>query len=389
MRNGRLQALTGFQFPVSGFPFSILSCRHCRLTVSIDSQAVRLVRSPGNEFPGSVGRNRLKPTPYRGWESPSGDFSKTQPGNSFPGLASATTLEDCSRADGQPPQNEGRTFAVLRLLLVLTALAVALPAHAQYPWVRLPVTPTLPTPERSGSAPVNGVRLWYAVFGHGAPVILVHGGLANSDYWGLQVAALAPHYRVIVLDSRGHGRSTRTEAPISYDLMASDVLALMDFLHVRQAALVGWSDGAIIGLDIAIHHPERLTRLFAFAANSDPSGVKDVSKSPMFTSFTQRAAHEYETLSPTPKQFKAFLANITNMWATEPHFTDAQLSQIKVPTWIVDGDHDEAIKRENTDHMAGLIPGAGELILPEVGHFAFLQDPVLFNQALLHFLARP
>ena len=98
-------------------------------------------------------------------------------------------------------------------------------------------------------------------------MILVHGGLA----WGLQIPALAQHYQVRMLDSRGHGRSTRTAAPIGCDVMASDVLALMDTLHIGKAALVGWRDGAIIGLDIAIHHPERLTRLFAFAANSDPS----------------------------------------------------------------------------------------------------------------------
>jgi pimeloyl-ACP methyl ester carboxylesterase len=75
------------------------------------------------------------------------------------------------------------------------------------------------------------------------------------------------------------------------------------------------------------------------------------------------------------------------MWASEPHFTDDQLRGIRVPTWIVDADHDEAIKRENTDHMAALIPGAGELILPAVSHFAFLQDPALFNASLLDFLS--
>jgi pimeloyl-ACP methyl ester carboxylesterase len=273
------------------------------------------------------------------------------------------------------------------VLLMFAALAVARPAGAQYLWLRLPPTPVLPEPETSGIAPVNGVRLWYAEFGHGAPVILVHGGLANSEYWGLQVAVLAAHYHVIVLDSRGHGRSTRADAPIGYDLMSSDVLALMDYLHIRKAALIGWSDGAIIGLDIAIHHPDRLTRLFAFAANSNPSGVKDVSQSPVFNSYIQRAAKEYTRLSPTPMRFKAFLANIEHMWATEPYFTDDQLSHIKVPTWIVDGDHDEAIRRENTDHMAALIPGSGELILPAVGHFAFLQDPVMFNESILHFLS--
>ncbi|MGB6089519.1 MAG: alpha/beta fold hydrolase, partial [Candidatus Binataceae bacterium] len=98
-------------------------------------------------------------------------------------------------------------------LLILAALAVAQSAGAQYPWMRLPPTPILPTPEAAGIASVNGIHLWYAEFGHGAPVILVHGGLANSDYWGLQVPVLAAHYHVIVLDSRGHGRSTRSGAP--------------------------------------------------------------------------------------------------------------------------------------------------------------------------------
>jgi pimeloyl-ACP methyl ester carboxylesterase len=278
--------------------------------------------------------------------------------------------------------------AVRRIAMTLVILAAfGAAAPAPYPWQRIPPTPTLPTPSRSGIAPVNGIKIWYAIFGHGEPVIMLHGGLANSNYWGLQVPALAAHYEVIVMDSRGHGRSTRTDAPITYDRMASDVLALMNFLHIRRAAIVGWSDGAIIGLDLAIHHPERVRRLFAFAANSDPSGVKDVSASPVFTAFEARAQREYRELSPTPDGFKAFLANITGMWATEPHFTDAQLRAITVPTWIADGDHDEAIKRENTDHMAATIPGAGELILPEVSHFAMLQDPAMFNEALLHFLA--
>jgi pimeloyl-ACP methyl ester carboxylesterase len=274
-------------------------------------------------------------------------------------------------------------------LLIWMSLCWTVPVIAQqYPWERLPPTPALPKAEHSGVAAVNGIRLWYAVFGHGDPVILVHGGLANSDYWGLQVPVLARGYQVVVLDSRGHGRSTRTAAPIGYDVMASDVLALMDMLHIGKAALVGWSDGAIIGLDIAIHHPERLTRLFAFAANSEPSGVKDVEKSPVFSAYIERAAREYERLSPTPREFKAFLDNISHMWATEPHYTEAQLRGIVVPTWIVDADHDEAIKRENTDYMAELIPGAGELILPGVSHFAFLQDPALFNEALMHFLSQ-
>jgi pimeloyl-ACP methyl ester carboxylesterase len=272
-------------------------------------------------------------------------------------------------------------------LLLMLAVASAVQSWAVSPWMILPPTPALPGAERSGFAPVNGVRLWYAEFGQGPPVILLHGGLANSNYWGLQVRALAPTYHVIVLDSRGHGRSSRNGVPIGYDAMASDVLALMDYLHLDKAAIVGWSDGAIIGLDITIHHPERVARLYAFAANSNPSGVKEVSRSPVFTEFTARAATEYAQLSSTPGQFQQFVGDIEHMWATQPDFTAAQLKGIAVPVWIVDADHDEAIKRENTDLMASLIPGAGELILPEVSHFAFLQDPVMFNQTLLRFLS--
>ncbi len=275
-----------------------------------------------------------------------------------------------------------RGLAIVVCLLLFGATG----ARAEPQWLTLPPTPTLPAAVKSGYAPVNGIKIWYAEFGHGAPVVLLHGGLANANYWGLLVRALAPHYRVIVMDSRGHGRSSRDGRPFGYDLMAADVLALMDYLKVEKTALIGWSDGAIIGLDIAMHHPDRLTKLFAFAANSDPSAVKNVDKSPVFTAFIARARKEYEQLSPTPKEYDAFLQQIEKMWATQPHWAAAELHTIKVPTWIVDADHDEAIKRDNTLFMADNIPDSGLLIQPQVSHFSFLQDPAQFDGDVLHFL---
>jgi len=156
---------------------------------------------------------------------------------------------------------------------LLFLFGVAAIGNAEPQWLTLPPTPILPKAERSGYAPINGIQIWYAAYGHGQPVILFHGGLGNSNYWGNQVPILAQHYRVIVMDSRGHGRSTRDNRSYSYDLMASDVLSLMDFLKIKKVAIIGWSDGAIVGLYIAIYHPERLTKLFAYAANSDPTGV--------------------------------------------------------------------------------------------------------------------
>ncbi len=273
----------------------------------------------------------------------------------------------------------------LIILFLSLAIAAAARAGSEPQWLTLPETPTLPQPAHSGLAPVNGIQIWYAEFGQGEPVILLHGGLANANYWGNQVPALAKSYRVIVMDSRGHGRSTRDDRPFGYDLMASDVLALMDYLQIGKAAIIGWSDGAILGLDIAIHHPERITKLFAFAANSDPSGV-NIAPSPVFKKFIDRAKTEYEQLSPTPGAYNSFLVQITAMWAAEPNFTAEDLRAIKVPVLIVDADHDEAIKRENTEFMAREIPNAGLALLPGVSHFALLQDPEQFNCDLLHFL---
>jgi pimeloyl-ACP methyl ester carboxylesterase len=196
------------------------------------------------------------------------------------------------------------------LLLILTL--PALRASAAERWEVLPPTPAPIHSERSGQANANGISIHYAVYGQGSPVILLHGGLANAEYWGNQIKALAPYHTVIVMDSRGHGRSTRDSRPYGYDLMAEDVVALMDVLKVSKAAIVGWSDGAILGLDLAMRHPDRVGEIFAFAANTVTSGVKDgVEKNPTFAAFIERAGHEYEAYSATPKQYDAFVAQIS------------------------------------------------------------------------------
>ena len=277
---------------------------------------------------------------------------------------------------------------VQQLMAIAALCVLGASARAAEPWMVLPPTPTLPEPSVSGYASVNGIKLWYAEFGRGEPVLLLHGGLANSNYWGKQVRALMGQYCVIVMDSRGHGRSTRDARPFGYDLMADDVIGLLDYLKLRRVALVGWSDGAIIGLDIAMHHPDRLSKLFAFAANYDTAGVADVGASPVFTAFEARAGQEYAALSPTPRDYGAFLKAITAMWAHEPNWHRDDFARIAVPAWIVDGDHDEAIKHDQPRTMADWIPGAGLLIEPDVSHFAFMQDPDRFTRDVQHFLEK-
>ncbi|CCB66611.1 alpha/beta fold hydrolase [Hyphomicrobium sp. MC1] len=278
-------------------------------------------------------------------------------------------------------------FAAFLILSALVASAHAPPSAATERWETLPPTPAPISSDRSGTIEANGIRLHYAIYGKGSPVVFLHGGLANTDYWGLQVPAVAAHHTVILIDSRGHGRSTRDSRPYGYDLMADDVVAVLDVLKIQKADIVGWSDGGIIGIDLALRHKDRVGKVFAFAANTVTSGVKEgVEKNPTFAAYIERAGKEYEVHSATPKEYNAFVDQISKMWAEQPNWTDAQLKTIDTPILVVDGDHDEAIKRENTEYIAATIPHAGLLILPNASHFAFLQDPEHFNFAILHFL---
>jgi pimeloyl-ACP methyl ester carboxylesterase len=279
------------------------------------------------------------------------------------------------------------TFGTLAFIPLMAA-----PALADDRWMTVPDPAPMPAPAATGAAAVNGIEMHYATYGAdtGAhePVLLIHGGLGHADIWGAQVADLMQDRLVIVADSRGHGRSTRNADPYGYDLMASDYLALLDTLGVGKVDLVGWSDGGIIGLDIAMSHPDRLDRLFAHAANITVDGVDPaVAENQVFMgTYVGKMAADYARLSPTPGDFDAFVAQISEMWASQPNWTDAQVAAITVPTAVVLGEHDEAITRAHTDKMAGLIPGAELVILPGVSHFAMLQAPGEYTAAIRAFI---
>ncbi|HWQ31679.1 MAG TPA: alpha/beta hydrolase [Blastocatellia bacterium] len=249
--------------------------------------------------------------------------------------------------------------------------------------------PTATARPARGLASVNDIQMSYETHGEGTPLILLHGGLGNVGSWENQIPVLSRHYRVIAVDSRGHGRSTFSAQQIGYALMASDVIALMDYLGIAKAHILGWSDGAIIGLDLAIRHPDRLNRLIAYGANYNPSGLRaDVSENRKFREYVEKAAKDYQALSPDPARWEAFQKNIGQMWATEPNFTAEQLHSIAVPTLILDGDNDEAIYTEHTKTLAGLIPRAELILISGTGHFAPLEKRDEFNRIVLEFLAR-
>jgi pimeloyl-ACP methyl ester carboxylesterase len=254
-------------------------------------------------------------------------------------------------------------------------------------WQSLPATPSLPTQGRSSLADINGTNIFYAQFGAGAPLLFLHGGLANSNYWGRQIEAFSRDYLVLAMDTRGHGRSAATSEAFSYDLFARDVIALLDLLHLPKVTVIGWSDGAITGLQLAITAKERINKLFAFGANVSVGGLrKGGSASSVFSEYVARCKDEYETLSPHPERWHVLVDGLRSMWRSSPNFTARELDRIIAPTTISDGMYDEVIRSGHSKEIADKIPGAKLVMQQEVSHFAMLQDSRQFNQAVSEFL---
>jgi pimeloyl-ACP methyl ester carboxylesterase len=269
-------------------------------------------------------------------------------------------------------------------------LLSAAPATAATPaWRTFPAPAPLPAWNQQGRVEHDGASIWWASFGAGPPVILLHGGDASSDIWGDQVPALiADGHRVIVIDSRGHGRSTRDARPLTYVRLESDVIAVMDAAGVSHAAVVGWSDGAIIALIMAMHDPARVTRVFAFGANMDVTALRPLGALAATVPQVQAwLASDYDAISPTPGGFALLERAVLAMQTTQPNYAAADLAAIRGPQIaIVDGDHEEFIRRRHTVWLARTIPGAQLIILPGVSHFAPVQAPDVFNAAMLGFL---
>jgi pimeloyl-ACP methyl ester carboxylesterase len=248
----------------------------------------------------------------------------------------------------------------------------------------------LPVTSDQGYVEHDGARIWYATYGSGSPVILLHGGLGHSGNWGYQVGTLvSAGHRVVLIDSRGHGRSTRDLRPFVYELMASDVLAVMDALHLQKAAVVGWSDGACIALILAMKTPERIAGVFFFGCNMDPTGTKAITQpNPILARCLARHAQDYAHLSATPDQFEAFAKAVGQMMETQPNYSARDMADIHVPVAIVQSEHDEFIKPEHAEYLARSIPGAELIVLPGVSHFAPLQRPGQFNSVMRAFLGK-
>ncbi len=241
---------------------------------------------------------------------------------------------------------------------------------------------------------VNGIELYYEVYGHGHPLLLMHGNGGSIHSMRYQIPAFAKHFKVIAVDSRAQGRSTDSSAPLTFKLMASDMAGLLDSLKIDSAYVVGWSDGAIIGLKLALDYPQKVAKLVADGANfvADSTALPEsMLKAMATTSFSDLSPQIQQDIiehSFFPKQAGIIFDKLDELDLKHPNFTLEQLHLIQAPTLVMAGDHD-LIKLGHTVKLFQNLPHAELCIVPGAHHNLLQTKSALANGIIIDFLEKP
>jgi pimeloyl-ACP methyl ester carboxylesterase len=247
--------------------------------------------------------------------------------------------------------------------------------------------------EQAGKyADVNGIKIYYEIYGAGEPLLLLHGQGGSIQTFLLQIPELSKHFKVIAVDSRAQGKSTDSDKEITYALMASDMSALMDKLNLTSAYVVGWSDGGNIGLELALAQPQKVKKLVTFGANythenfmappdsvtMDPNDPRLLKTTPVLMKFKEGL----DKLSPAVRK------KLSDLVEKYPNLTVEQLKQIKVPVLVVVGDRD-LIDLDQTVSLFRSLPHSQLLIVPGASHAVPIEQPELINSQVIKFLSTP
>lgn len=222
------------------------------------------------------------------------------------------------------------------------------------------------------------IRLYCQERGEGVPLVLLHGNGEDSGYFSHQMEYFSRQYRVIAVDTRGHGKSSRGSAPFTMAQFAEDLKELLDELGIESLVLLGFSDGANIAMKFALRYPGMLRALILNGGNLDARGIKRHVQLPIELGY--RAARLFAGRSEEARRNMEILGLMVH----EPHISPQALSAIRVPTLVVAGTRD-MVKTAHTREIAARIPNARLAILPG-DHFIAAKEPERFNRAVEEFL---
>lgn len=237
---------------------------------------------------------------------------------------------------------------------------------------------------------VNGISAHHEIEGAGPPVVLLHGGFCSAAVMR-PVGEQLRGYTVIAPERPGHGRTPDRPGPLSYADSLSDTLAHLDALGIGPAHVVGFSDGAILGLLLARDHPERVRSLVAISANLHPGPEVWAADDPRTDDAMEDAGRllrlEHEALSPEPPgHADDLLARLSTMWRSEPQIGPTSLADVGVPTLVMAADRD-TIALDHTRLVADSVPGAQLCVVPGATHMLVRERPRLVGLVVAEFLA--
>lgn len=227
---------------------------------------------------------------------------------------------------------------------------------------------------------MSDIQLNYKEIGQGRPLILLHGNGENCEYFEHQMACFCHAYHVIAIDTRGHGKSPRGNAPFSIRQFAEDLHDFMDEKGVEKAILLGFSDGGNIALEFALKYSERIEKLILNGSNLYPSGVKALYQWPIEVGY--RVAKFFSKKSEKAKQNAELLGLMVN----EPHIEPSELVRLTMPVLVIAGTKD-MIKESHTRLIYKSLPNAQQAII-EGDHFVANRNPDAFNKVVDEFLSR-
>jgi pimeloyl-ACP methyl ester carboxylesterase len=246
---------------------------------------------------------------------------------------------------------------------------------------------------------IDDIRIYYEIYGEGIPLLLFHGNGGSIQNFEFQIPELSKHFKVIAVDSRAQGRSTDSNKEITYDLMASDMNELINKLNLDSVSIFGWSDGGNIGLELAYAHPEKIKKLVTLGANythinyiAEEDSVNLAPNDPMIVKIKairqKRATKASVRLTPIPTKSPETQKKLNDLMENYPNFTEEQLTQIKIPTMVVVGDHDLI----NLDHAVKLsrsLPHSELFVVPGATHVVLWEQPELINSEIIKFIKAP
>ena len=222
------------------------------------------------------------------------------------------------------------------------------------------------------------IELYYQEKGAGEPFLLLHGNGEDSSYFKNQIRHFQRHYRVIALDTRGHGRSPRGSAPFTIQQFSRDLYDFMTARGIARAVILGFSDGANIAMRFAMEHPDMVRALILNGGNLDPAGVKRTTQLPIEIGY--RIATRFAAKSEDAKRNAEMLGLMVN----EPHIRPRELSRITAPALVLCGTRD-MIRGSPTREIAENLPHA-QLTILRGDHFVANRRPAEFNRAVDDFL---